>query len=79
MKIIGLLVLVVCGFALVSHASVFFFDQPLRQQFVGAVSMASLISMFASPLAVMVRMPLDQAELLINITSGMFNRTEGSH
>uniref|UniRef100_A0A0E0N1A2 BRX domain-containing protein n=1 Tax=Oryza rufipogon TaxID=4529 RepID=A0A0E0N1A2_ORYRU len=53
MKIIGLLVLVVCGFALVSHASVFFFDQPLRQQFVGAVSMASLISMFASPLAVM--------------------------
>ncbi|KAG8077662.1 hypothetical protein GUJ93_ZPchr0007g4233 [Zizania palustris] len=53
LKIIGLLVLVICGFALISHASLACFDQPLRRQFVGAVSMASLISMFASPLAVM--------------------------
>ncbi|KAG8055737.1 hypothetical protein GUJ93_ZPchr0001g30070 [Zizania palustris] len=53
LKIVGLLVLILCGFVLISHASLACFDQPLRQRFVGAVSMASLISMFASPLAVM--------------------------
>lgn len=53
LKITELLVLLVCGFALIVHASLACFDQPVRQQFVGAVSMASLISMFASPLAVM--------------------------
>lgn len=57
---IGLLALLVCAFAVVSYGSLAFFDQPLRQQFVGAVSMASLISMFASPLAVMVRLPTKQ-------------------
>ncbi|KAF7037298.1 hypothetical protein CFC21_047706 [Triticum aestivum] len=53
LRMVGLLVLLVCAFALVAHASIAFFDQPTRQQFVGAVSMASLICMFASPLAVM--------------------------
>ncbi|KAL6840502.1 hypothetical protein ACP4OV_030312 [Aristida adscensionis] len=53
LKITGLLVLVACGFALVAHASLAFFDEAARRQFVGVVSMASLISMFASPLAVM--------------------------
>ncbi|PWZ31633.1 Bidirectional sugar transporter SWEET2b [Zea mays] len=56
LKVAGLLVLVVFAFALIAHASIAFFDQPLRQLFVGSVSMASLVSMFASPLAVMVRM-----------------------
>lgn len=60
---VGLLVLLVCAFALVAHASMAFFDQPTRQQFVGAVSMASLISMFASPLAVMVRHPIKLVSL----------------
>jgi solute carrier family 50 (sugar transporter) len=58
-------VLVVCVFALIAHTSLAFFDHPVRQQFVGAVSMASLISMFASPLAVMVRLNF-QRELLSN-------------
>lgn len=53
LKVAGLLVLVVFAFALIAHASIAFFDQPLRQLFVGSVSMASLVSMFASPLAVM--------------------------
>ncbi|XP_047056969.1 bidirectional sugar transporter SWEET2b-like [Lolium rigidum] len=54
LKITGLLVLLVCGFALVAFSSLTCFDQRMRQQFVGVVSMVSLISMFASPLAVMV-------------------------
>jgi solute carrier family 50 protein (sugar transporter) len=54
LKITGLLVLVVFAFALIAHASIALFDQPVRQLFVGSVSMASLVSMFASPLAVMV-------------------------
>jgi solute carrier family 50 protein (sugar transporter) len=54
-----------CGSALVAFTSVTFFDQPMRQQFVGAVSMASLISMFASPLAVMVCLPTKPSYLLI--------------
>ncbi|XP_051225591.1 bidirectional sugar transporter SWEET2b-like [Lolium perenne] len=53
LKITGLLVLLVCGFALVAFSSLTCFDQRMRQQFVGVVSMVSLISMFASPLAVM--------------------------
>nr|AYV91982.1 SWEET2b [Saccharum spontaneum] len=53
LKITGLLVLVVFAFALIAHASIALFDQPVRQLFVGSVSMASLVSMFASPLAVM--------------------------
>ncbi|TVT98912.1 hypothetical protein EJB05_55725 [Eragrostis curvula] len=53
LKITGLLVLIVCVFALIAQTSLAFFDHPVRQQFVGALSMASLISMFASPLAVM--------------------------
>jgi solute carrier family 50 (sugar transporter) len=65
LKITGLLVLIVCVFALIVHTSLAFFDHPVRQLFVGAVSMASLISMFASPLAVMVRLNL-QHEFLSN-------------
>ncbi|CAD6230168.1 unnamed protein product [Miscanthus lutarioriparius] len=53
LKITGLLFLVVFAFALIAHASIALFDQPVRQLFVGSVSMASLVSMFASPLAVM--------------------------
>ncbi|KAG0539070.1 hypothetical protein BDA96_03G290900 [Sorghum bicolor] len=53
LRITGLLVLVVFAFALIAHASIALFDQPVRQLFVGSVSMASLVSMFASPLAVM--------------------------
>ncbi|KAL6615858.1 hypothetical protein ACP70R_038128 [Stipagrostis hirtigluma subsp. patula] len=53
LKITGLLVLVACVFALITHASLAFFEQEDRQLFVGVVSMVSLISMFASPLAVM--------------------------
>ncbi|CAL4974541.1 unnamed protein product [Urochloa decumbens] len=53
LRILGLLMLEVLVFALTAHASIAFFDQPARQLFVGCVSMASLISMFASPLAVM--------------------------
>jgi hypothetical protein len=57
LKIMGLLALEAFVFAIIAHASIAFFDQPARQLFVGSVSMASLISMFASPLAVMVRFP----------------------
>ncbi|OEL22808.1 Bidirectional sugar transporter SWEET2b, partial [Dichanthelium oligosanthes] len=53
LKITGLLVLEVFVFALIAHTSTAFFDQPVRQLFVGSVSMASLICMSASPLAVM--------------------------
>jgi hypothetical protein len=65
LKITGLLVLIVCVFALIVHTNLAFFDHPVRQLFVGAVSMASLISMFASLLAVMVRLNL-QHEFLSN-------------
>jgi solute carrier family 50 protein (sugar transporter) len=51
---VGLLALEAFVFAVIAHASIAFFEQPARQLFVGCVSMASLISMFASPLAVMV-------------------------
>jgi len=64
LKITGLLFLVVFAFALIAHASIALFDQPVRQLFVGSVSMASLVSMFASPLAVMVCYPNSQAILL---------------
>jgi hypothetical protein len=60
----GILVLEVFVFALVAHASMAFLDQPARQLFIGGVSMASLISMFASPLAVMVRFPKLRARLV---------------
>lgn len=53
LKIVGLLALEAFVFAVIAHASIAFFEQPARQLFVGCVSMASLISMFASPLAVM--------------------------
>uniref|UniRef100_K3XKQ5 Bidirectional sugar transporter SWEET n=1 Tax=Setaria italica TaxID=4555 RepID=K3XKQ5_SETIT len=53
LKITGILLLEVFVFAFVAHASIAFLDQPARQLFIGGVSMASLISMFASPLAVM--------------------------
>jgi len=69
LKIVGLLVLEAFVFAVIAHASIAFLDQPARQLFVGSVSMASLISMFASPLAVMVLSP----KLSARFVSSSFN------
>uniref|UniRef100_A0A5B7BG34 Bidirectional sugar transporter SWEET n=1 Tax=Davidia involucrata TaxID=16924 RepID=A0A5B7BG34_DAVIN len=49
-KMSGLLVAVFAMFAIISFVSIRLFDPPARQIFVGYLSVASLISMFASPL-----------------------------
>ncbi|KAJ0962607.1 hypothetical protein J5N97_027729 [Dioscorea zingiberensis] len=50
LKMSGLLIGVFCTIALVIYVSLEFFDGYARQNFVGYLSIASLISMFASPL-----------------------------
>ncbi|KAA8519581.1 hypothetical protein F0562_013795 [Nyssa sinensis] len=49
-KMSGLLVAVFAVFAIIAFVSIRLFDPPARQIFVGYLSVASLISMFASPL-----------------------------
>ncbi|XP_039124264.1 bidirectional sugar transporter SWEET2a-like [Dioscorea cayenensis subsp. rotundata] len=49
-KMVGLLLAVFCIFALIIYVSLEFFRGPERQNFVGYLSIASLISMCASPL-----------------------------
>ncbi|KAF8411103.1 hypothetical protein HHK36_003642 [Tetracentron sinense] len=49
-KISGFLLAVFSIFAVIVFVSLRFFDPPMRQIFVGYLSVASLISMFASPL-----------------------------
>ncbi|OVA00198.1 SWEET sugar transporter [Macleaya cordata] len=48
----GLLLAVFGVFAVVAYVSLRLFDPPMRQMFIGCLSVASLISMFASPLFV---------------------------
>nr|XP_029119187.1 bidirectional sugar transporter SWEET2a isoform X2 [Elaeis guineensis] len=50
LKMAGLLIAVFCAFALVICVSLELLDDGRRQMFVGYLSVASLISMFASPL-----------------------------
>ncbi|KAJ1690598.1 hypothetical protein LUZ63_014753 [Rhynchospora breviuscula] len=52
LKMGGLLIGVFCLFALIIYVSLAFFDHPTRMALVGYLSVASLISMFASPLLV---------------------------
>nr|UJT76393.1 bidirectional sugar transporter SWEET2a [Hemerocallis fulva] len=52
LKMSGLLVGVLVVFALITYCSLEFFDHSMRQLFIGYLSIASLISMFASPLSV---------------------------
>lgn len=47
-----MLIAVICTFAAIVYLSLEFFDQASRKAFVGYLSVASLISMFASPLFV---------------------------
>ncbi|KAG1334939.1 hypothetical protein COCNU_03G010580 [Cocos nucifera] len=55
LKMAGLLIAVFCAFALVICVSLELFDDWRRQMFVGYLSVASLISMFASPLFIMLK------------------------
>ncbi|XP_038981757.1 bidirectional sugar transporter SWEET2a-like isoform X2 [Phoenix dactylifera] len=50
MKMSGLLIAVFCVFSLIIYVSLELFDHQARQTLVGYLSVASLISMFASPL-----------------------------
>ncbi|XP_008784375.2 bidirectional sugar transporter SWEET2a-like isoform X2 [Phoenix dactylifera] len=50
LKMAGLLILVFCAFVLIICVSLELFDNGRRQMFVGYLNVASLISMFASPL-----------------------------
>lgn len=50
LKMSGLLITVLCVFSLIAYVSLELFDHQRRQIFVGYLSVASLISMFASPL-----------------------------
>ncbi|XP_073115408.1 bidirectional sugar transporter SWEET2a-like isoform X1 [Elaeis guineensis] len=50
LKMSGLLIAVLCVFSLIIYVSLELFDHQSRQTFVGYLSVASLISMFASPL-----------------------------
>ena len=50
----ALLAGVACVFAAIVFVSLEFFDHTKRQTFVGYLSVASLISMFASPLSIIV-------------------------
>ncbi|KAL1169670.1 hypothetical protein V6Z11_A05G162000 [Gossypium hirsutum] len=52
LKMLGLLISVFATFASIVFASMRFLDSPSRQHFVGYLSVASLISMFASPLII---------------------------
>ncbi|XP_039061681.1 bidirectional sugar transporter SWEET2a-like [Hibiscus syriacus] len=52
LKMLGFLVSVFAFFASIVFVSLEFFDSPTRQLFVGYLSVASLISMFASPLLI---------------------------
>lgn len=52
LKMLGLLLSVLALFASIVFASMRFFDPPSRQLFVGYLSVASLINMFASPLLI---------------------------
>ncbi|KAK9093512.1 hypothetical protein Syun_028423 [Stephania yunnanensis] len=52
-KMLGLLIGVVCTYAIIIFASLKLFNDPSRKLFVGYLSVASLISMFASPLFIM--------------------------
>ncbi|XP_074557995.1 bidirectional sugar transporter SWEET2a-like [Curcuma longa] len=49
-RMIAMLIGVLCTFIAIVYASLEFFDPPNRKTFVGYLSVASLISMFASPL-----------------------------
>nr|CAD1834796.1 unnamed protein product [Ananas comosus var. bracteatus] len=51
-KMCGLLIFVVCVFALIIYISLELLDHATRQIFVGYLSIISLISMFASPLSI---------------------------
>ncbi|XP_010922634.1 bidirectional sugar transporter SWEET2a [Elaeis guineensis] len=50
LKMSGLLIAVFCVFSLIIYVSLELFDHQARQTFVGYLSVASLVSMFASPL-----------------------------
>ncbi|EOY27855.1 Nodulin MtN3 family protein, putative [Theobroma cacao] len=52
LKMLGFLISVFAIFALIVFVSLRFLDSPSRQLFVGYLSVASLVSMFASPLLV---------------------------
>lgn len=52
MKISGLLIAVFGSFGIIMYCSLVCFDHDTRQVFVGYLSVASLISMFASPLSI---------------------------
>ncbi|RZC45850.1 hypothetical protein C5167_038797 [Papaver somniferum] len=54
MRMLGLLLAVFGAFVVIAYVSMTFFDSHTRQLFVGCLSVASLISMFASPLFVIV-------------------------
>lgn len=54
MKMLGLLFGVFAVFAVIAFVSLCFFEPPNRQLFVGYLSVFSLISMFASPLFIIV-------------------------
>ncbi|XP_074584818.1 bidirectional sugar transporter SWEET2a-like [Curcuma longa] len=49
-RMAAMLIAVLCAFATIIYVSLEFLDQPMRKAFVGYLSVASLISMFASPL-----------------------------
>ncbi|CAK9136631.1 unnamed protein product [Ilex paraguariensis] len=53
-KMLGLLVAIFAIFGIIVFVSIKLFDPPTRQLFVGYLSVASLISMFASPLFIIV-------------------------
>lgn len=52
LKVSGLLIGVFCVFGLIMYVSLALFDHKTRQTFVGYLSVASLIFMFASPLSI---------------------------
>ncbi|KAK1326184.1 Bidirectional sugar transporter SWEET2a [Acorus calamus] len=55
LKMSGLLMMVFGIFAMIAFVSLQFLDPPTRQMLVGYLSVASLITMFASPLFIIVR------------------------
>lgn len=58
-KMLGLLLAVFVLVAIIVYLSIRLFEPPTRQIFVGYLTVASLISMFASPLFVIVRSSLN--------------------
>lgn len=75
LKTLGWLLGIFAIFAIIVSVSIFVFQPPTRQIFVGYLSVLSLISMFASPLFIIVSSPRAQAPSSLFLQMASFLKT----